>query len=95
VRQLQNVIERAAILCDDEELRIPPDVIDDSHPAMTPQAPLETLFGGTPTLNEVKKRYISHVLSSTQGNMTRVAALLGVDRRSLYRMVDRYQITRE
>jgi transcriptional regulator of acetoin/glycerol metabolism len=94
VRELQNVIERAAILSDGEELRIPPDVIGHSQPAAAPEVRVEPLFEGTPTLEELKKSYILHLLS-THGNMSRVARLLDVDRRSLYRMIERYHITRE
>ena len=50
------------------------------------------MFAESPTLDEIKKRYISHLLTTTRGNMLRAAAILDVDRRSLYRMVARYQI---
>jgi ActR/RegA family two-component response regulator len=45
-----------------------------------------------PTLEELKHRYIQHVLAENEGNISRTAAALGVDRRSLYRMLERYQI---
>ena len=45
-----------------------------------------------PTLEEVKKRYIVKVLHDTTGNVSRAAEVLDVDRRSLYRMMERYQI---
>jgi DNA-binding NtrC family response regulator len=44
------------------------------------------------TLEEIQKRYIGHLLTTTPGNMLRAAAILDVDRRSLYRMVARYQL---
>jgi len=50
------------------------------------------VFAEHPTLEEIKKRYISHLLTSTHGNMLRAAAILDVDRRSLYRMMARYQL---
>ncbi len=92
VRQLQNVIEYSAILCDEERLRVPPEVL------ARPRADQNTstasgVFSDTPTLEEVKKRYIRHLLTSTQGNLSRAASILDVDRRSLYRMLDRYRIT--
>jgi transcriptional regulator of acetoin/glycerol metabolism len=48
------------------------------------------LHRGTPTLEEVKRRYLEHVLAETGGNISRAATILDVDRRSLYRMLRRY-----
>jgi DNA-binding NtrC family response regulator len=42
----------------------------------------------------VKRRYVRQVLSVTRGNMPRAAAILAIDRRSLYRIVERYRIER-
>ena len=50
------------------------------------------VFSDTPTLDEVKKRYVLHVLRSVQGNVSRAAKVLNLDRRSLYRMLARYKI---
>ena len=38
----------------------------------------------------MKRRYVVHVLNETDGNISRAATILGVDRRSLYRMLSRY-----
>jgi len=40
----------------------------------------------------MKRRYIQRVLEESGGNVSRAAAVLGVDRRSLYRMLQRYGI---
>ncbi len=50
------------------------------------------IFPDTPSLEEVKKRYVLHVLRSTGGNISASARILNVDRRSLYRMLARYKI---
>ena len=50
------------------------------------------LFPDTPTLEEVKKRYVLHVLKHNQGNVSRSARVLNIDRRSLYRMLARFKI---
>ena len=39
-----------------------------------------------------KRRYIRRVLERAGGNVRRAAAVLGVERRSLYRMLQRYGI---
>ena len=92
IRQLQNVIEQSAIVCDDCELRVPLSVLpatasETPRPAAAPAPFFENM-----TLEELKKRYINHLLAATRGNMVRTAAILDVDRRSLYRMVARYEL---
>ncbi len=43
-----------------------------------------------PTLEEIERQYIAHVLKASEGNKTRAAKILGVDRRTLYRKLDRW-----
>jgi two-component system, NtrC family, response regulator AtoC len=97
IRELENAIERAVTLsshrvltADDLplEVRRRPAAQDASQIAST----LSGMFADVPTLEEVKKRYISHVLHNNRGNLSRAAVILDVDRRSLYRMMDRYKI---
>ena len=92
IRQLQNVIEQSAVLSDGAELEILPAALSESRTSALAAESVDGLFAETPTLEEIKKRYINHLLSRTQGNMLRAAAILDVDRRSLYRMVARYQL---
>jgi transcriptional regulator with PAS, ATPase and Fis domain len=94
IRQLQNVIEQSAVLSDGGELEVPTRVLDESGIGATGR-PEENddVFAGHPTLEEIKKRYITHLLTSTHGNVVRAAAILDVDRRSLYRMIARYQLS--
>jgi DNA-binding NtrC family response regulator len=97
IRELENAVERAVTLsshrvitADDLplEVRRRPAVQDASQIAAT----LSGMFADAPTLEEVKKRYIWHVLQNNRGNLSRAAVILDVDRRSLYRMMDRYKI---
>jgi DNA-binding NtrC family response regulator len=72
-----------------------PDGHSASTPAETAQAPAgaaNPLFADAPSLEEVKRRYIRHVIVSTNGNLSRAASILDVDRRSLYRMIARLEI---
>ena len=92
IRQLQNVIERSAILCDDGELEVPDSVLSGPRSGARGSETTHDMFAENLTLEEIKKRYISHLLTTTRGNMVRAAAILDVDRRSLYRMVARYQL---
>jgi formate hydrogenlyase transcriptional activator len=92
VRQLQNVIEQSAVLSDGDELVVAESAFDNSAADANVQDGIDKWFAEHPTLDEIKKRYISHLLEITQGNVLRAAAILDVDRRSLYRMVARYQL---
>jgi transcriptional regulator of acetoin/glycerol metabolism len=42
------------------------------------------------TLDEVQKRHLMRVLRETGGNKARAAKILGIDRRTLYRMAERF-----
>ena len=41
------------------------------------------------TLGELKRWYIGAILADTGGNKMRAAEILGIDRRTLYRILDR------
>jgi two-component system, NtrC family, response regulator AtoC len=89
VRELAHVIERAVALTQNEMLTaadLPPEVREPG-PAAVGVIPADR-----PTLNDLKRRYIRCVLEEQGGNVSRAAAVLGVDRRSLYRMLQRYGI---
>ncbi|HEU4686658.1 MAG TPA: helix-turn-helix domain-containing protein, partial [Nitrospira sp.] len=44
------------------------------------------------TLEEVEKRHLIRVLKETKGNKVKAAKILGIDRRTLYRMAERFGI---
>ena len=43
---------------------------------------------GRPTLGELERRYALEILRETRGNKTRAAEILGIDRKTLYRLID-------
>ena len=45
------------------------------------------------TLEALERRYIARVLALVGGNKSQAAQLLGVDRRTLYRRLQRYEET--
>jgi two-component system response regulator AtoC len=92
VRQLAHVLERALVLTQGGAITaadLPLEIRVAGVPAK------EELLADRPTLEQLKRRYIRQVLEETKGNISRSAAILGVDRRSLYRMLERYKIPRE
>ena len=48
-----------------------------------------------PSLDELERRYLLHVLENVGGNRTRAAEVMGIDRRTLYRMAERFGIDLE
>jgi DNA-binding NtrC family response regulator len=90
VRELENVIERAATLSS-TRLILPEDLPRrlQLEPA---QMDLRSLPSRIP-LSELEKLYIQKVLEETGGNKKRAADILGIDRRTLYRMATRLGLT--
>ena len=90
VRELSHVLERSVALAQDSAIGV------DDLPAELRGAPSAVLpadlIGDSPTLEELKQRYIRHVLERSGGNVSRAAVILGLERRSLYRMLQRYGI---
>jgi transcriptional regulator of acetoin/glycerol metabolism len=60
--------------------------VSDLPPALTEARPEvhERLFADLPSLDELQRRYVLHVLDSVGGNRTRAAEVLGVDRRTQF-----------
>ena len=86
VRQLENVMERAAVLCRSNELLLTdlPDVVQSA----VPSEPTALTFAlGTP-LAEVEQRLIAETLRHTEGDKTLAAQLLGISARTIYRKLD-------
>jgi DNA-binding NtrC family response regulator len=89
VRELENTLERLAV-----EVRGGAIDVTDLPPAFRerPASLEEPLFAGLPSLEEMEKRYLRHVLAAVKGNRSRAAEMLGIDRRTLYRMAERFGI---
>jgi DNA-binding NtrC family response regulator len=88
VRELENTIERLVVF---SRGRID---VQDLPPAIVAAPPLqEQLFQDLPALEEVERRYLVHVLDAVGGNRSRAAEVLGIDRRTLYRMAERFGIS--
>jgi DNA-binding NtrC family response regulator len=91
VRQLEHVIERAVVLVQSGVIGVE-DLPFEVRGTVASDG--EALLADHPTLEQLKRRYIVQILGETGGNVSRAASILGIDRRSLYRMMTRYDITR-
>ncbi|KLU05555.1 Response regulator of zinc sigma-54-dependent two-component system [Rhodopirellula islandica] len=88
VRQLINVIERAKILADDQLLTMEDLPKELQRPPIDHEAPLE-LAG---SLQVLQRDHITEVLLRENGNKSKTARVLGIERRKLYRMMKSHGI---
>ena len=95
VRELKNVIERAVVLCRDQEIGVedllltklatPGDSTDIPAPAVAEKfQPL--------SLDDVERRHIFETLRHTAWNKSKAANILGIERSTLDRKIRRYQL---
>lgn len=95
VRELESAVEYSALQARGSEI-IPEDLPAKMQTPEIKQAiarlPLTALYEDLPSLDELERRYLIHVLEAAHGNRTRTAEVLGIDRRTLYRMAERFGI---
>ena len=100
VRQLINALERATILADDHtitlddlprELQPAQLAAHTAHPDRALPAPVDD---DTDRLDDLQRAHIVAVLQRERGNKARAARVLGIHRRKLYRLLERYGIGR-
>ncbi len=92
IRELENVIERAAILSKDDMIQ-PHDI---SLPLKA--SPLlgefkdENIIGNLVPMKEVERQHIEGVLKSLEGNKVEASKILGISLKTLYTKIQQYQI---
>ncbi|TAJ24223.1 MAG: sigma-54-dependent Fis family transcriptional regulator [Nitrospirae bacterium] len=87
VRELEHIIERAVALATHAVLSaddLPLEIRKGKN------AGLEQARARPGTLSALQREHVLAVLESTQGNKEQAARLLGISRRTLYRLLDRY-----
>jgi two-component system response regulator HydG len=87
VRELENAIERAVAIAKGN-VALPSDLPAEVYGGS--QVAPAGIVDDRPTLAELEKRYIAMVLAECGGNKKRAAEKLGIDRRTLYRAIERW-----
>jgi DNA-binding NtrC family response regulator len=82
VRELNHVVERAVLMAQDNQVRLP-DLALRSGPGTSPR--LEEM-----SLEDVEAFLIRKALARYQGNVSHAASALGLSRSALYRRLQRY-----
>ena len=97
VRELRNAIERACILSENKILseRDLLNALASTHAAALPAAavPMLETPGDPNAFSTAQRAHIERVLRQVAGNKSAAAKLLGLSRRSLYRWIDRLDLT--
>ena len=96
VRELQNVIERAVILGDVEDLKLM--VLHGPRGTPATSDMLDNLLSEMPTMDELQRRYITYVIKRTNGKMSGTGGateLLGMKRTTLYTRMKKLGVSSE
>jgi DNA-binding NtrC family response regulator len=98
VRELEHVIERAMVLANSDQVTVAdlPQSIQavTACEATTPRQYMSLPFKDAKArlVEDFERRYIVEVLGKYQGNISRAATHSGIDRRSLHRLLAKYEI---
>ncbi len=85
VRELENIIERAIVLCQGDTIGV-------EHLPDIDVVTFRPKQGRWPSLEEQEREYILWVLEHTAWNKTKAAKILGIDRVSLWRKIKKYEL---
>ena len=93
IRELQNVLERAMLLAEQDVIgpeHLPPEV----RPSSRPPAAVLPSDGDEPlrSLEELERGHVQRVLAATGGSREGAARILGISRRTLTRMIQRWNL---
>jgi DNA-binding NtrC family response regulator len=88
VRELANVLERAQILAEDHVIMLEDLPENLAGTVAVGSAPVTT--GDPRRLDEMERRHVQTVLQQEGGNKVHAAKALGISRRALYRLIEKY-----
>ncbi|MCG7974497.1 MAG: sigma-54 dependent transcriptional regulator [Candidatus Thiodiazotropha taylori] len=91
IRELKNVIERAIILSGDRQV-IKPEHFSFSRVLGKSEGVVTLSFDHDPSMEELEAHYLSYQLKKYSGRRGKVAEVMGISERSIYRMIKRYEL---
>ena len=108
VRELQNVIEHVAVLAEPEQVIQPSDIpLYEDSPDWTPPEPAAlaatSFAAGTDEafhaakdrlIGQFEREYLTRLVTRAGGNMSKAARLAGIDRTTLYRLMDKHGLAK-
>ncbi len=95
VRELENALTRALALAANGPITLdclPPHIADADRKHPTDE-PLLNLAIDWPSMDELQRRYLALALGKTGGNRQHTADLLGITRRTIQRLIARYNLS--
>ncbi|MEM9409564.1 MAG: sigma-54 dependent transcriptional regulator [Planctomycetota bacterium] len=97
VRQLQNAIERAKVLAEEDRIEIknlPKAIVDSELSTATPypKSTHKSLHNENIGLETLNRLHIEQTYADCNKNKTKTAQSLGINRRSLYRLLEKFNI---
>ena len=84
IRELRNLIERATLMADGENITLA-DLLDGDEPPLTGPATQGFTLNEAVDLDTLEQRYLSWLLAQLNGDLGAMAKTLGVSVRTLYR----------
>jgi DNA-binding NtrC family response regulator len=91
IRELENVIERAAILCRNHVIE-PQDLSLPNSLSLPGGTRGDDKLGTAIPLKEIERMHIEGVLRSFRGNKAETAKILGISLKTLYTKIQQYQM---
>jgi len=98
VRELENAMIRAAALCSGGLITLdclPSNIVAARHAAIGSISSDDialALAADRPTMEELQRRYLRQILTEVGGNRRRAASVLGLNRRTIQRLIARYNL---
>jgi DNA-binding NtrC family response regulator len=95
VRELENALRRAVALSSAGLITVdclPPEIAAARHKPPVAESLEARLAADRPTMEELQRRYLQLILEETGWNRRRAAAVLDLDRRTIQRLIARYQL---
>ncbi|MBL3528865.1 MAG: sigma-54-dependent Fis family transcriptional regulator [gamma proteobacterium endosymbiont of Lamellibrachia anaximandri] len=91
IRELKNMVERAIILSGDRP-KIRPEHFAFSQSDRGQKSKVRLSFDHDPSLEELEAQYLACQLEKFSGRRAKVADIMGISERSVYRMIKRYDL---